>query len=157
MAFGHLKGSHGLHQNVERAHISPALTELLEHIDYLDEAMARLDAEVADQTRPFEAKLARPDSIPGVNRRIAEVLAAEAGVDMKPFADAEHLASWGKAQSKQGGAQHQGKRAPMAFQILQANGFDVQTVFLDEAIEVLNMGPKQPIAINDLGLDDVMH
>ncbi len=56
----------------------------------LDEALARLDADLADQTRPFEAELARLDSLPGVNRRIAEVLA----VDMKPFVAIEHLALW---------------------------------------------------------------
>lgn len=86
--------------------------ELLGHIDYLDEAIERLDAEVAQQMRPFEAELARLDSIPGVNRRIAEVLVAEVGVDMKPFADAEHLASWGgmcPGNKTSGGKRYSGK------------------------------------------------
>ena len=34
------------------------------------------------------------DSIPGVSRRVAEVLIAEIGADMTPFASAQRLASW---------------------------------------------------------------
>ena len=44
--------------------------------------------------QPFQAELAQLDSIPGVSQRIAEVLIAESGVDMVPFATAQHLASW---------------------------------------------------------------
>jgi transposase len=43
---------------------------------------------------PSIAQLAALDSIPGVSRRIAEVLIAESGVDMTPFASAQRLASW---------------------------------------------------------------
>jgi transposase len=81
-------------EGVLQPHHRFTVVELLGHSDYLEEAIARLDAEVAEQTRPFETELVRLDSIPGVNRRVAEVLAAGVGVDIKPFADAEHLASW---------------------------------------------------------------
>jgi transposase len=81
-------------EGVLQPHQRFMVIELLGHLDYLEEAIERLDAEIAAQMQPFEAELARLDSIPGVNRRVAEVLAAEVGVDMKPFADAEHLASW---------------------------------------------------------------
>jgi transposase len=86
--------------------------ELLGHIDYLDEAIERLDIEIREQMRPFEAELTRLDSIPGVNRRVAEVLAAEVGVDMKPFADAEHVASWAgmcPGNKTSGGKRYSGK------------------------------------------------
>jgi transposase len=43
---------------------------------------------------PFVAQLAALDSIPGVSRRVAEVLTAEIGADMMPFASAERLAFW---------------------------------------------------------------
>lgn len=66
----------------------------LEHIDFLDEAIERLDAEIAERLRPFEAELARLDTIPGVGRKTAEVLAAEVGLRMSPFPSAAHLASW---------------------------------------------------------------
>jgi transposase len=77
-----------------QAHQRFRLVELLGHIDYLDEAIERLDRELAEQMRPFAAVLARLDSIPGVNQRIAEVLLAEVGSDVKAFEDADHLASW---------------------------------------------------------------
>lgn len=44
--------------------------------------------------RPFEAELDRLETIPGVKRRTAEVLAAEIGLDMSHFPTAGHLASW---------------------------------------------------------------
>jgi transposase len=70
------------------------VAELLSQIDYLDEALARLDGEIATLMQPFQAELAQLDSIPGVSLRIAEVLIAEIGVDMAPFATAQRLASW---------------------------------------------------------------
>ena len=84
------------------------LAQHLGHIDYLDEAIARVDAEIEEKTRPFEATLARWDSLPGINRRIAEIVIAEVGVDLKPFADARHLASW--AGMCPGNDQSAGKR-----------------------------------------------
>ncbi len=38
--------------------------------------------------------LAWLDEIPGVNRRMAEVIVAEVGVNMKAFPTASHLVSW---------------------------------------------------------------
>jgi len=70
------------------------VTELLGQIDHLDETIERLNAESTEQMRPFEAEIERLDSIPGVSRRVAEVLVAEVGVDMQPFERAENLASW---------------------------------------------------------------
>ena len=64
------------------------MTELLSQLDFLEEAMARLDAQITELMTPHVAPLAELDSIPGVSRRIAEVLIAELGVDMTPFASA---------------------------------------------------------------------
>jgi len=66
----------------------------LEHIDLLDEQIARLSADIAERLRPYEATLLRLETIPGVGRRTAEVLAAEMGLDMRRFPSAGHLASW---------------------------------------------------------------
>jgi transposase len=46
------------------------------------------------EAAPFEQQIGWLDTIPGINRRTAEVLWAETGGDMSRFASARHLASW---------------------------------------------------------------
>ena len=70
------------------------LRELLDHVDYLDRAIARVSAAIEERTRPFTAALALLCSIPGVKQRTAEVLLAEIGADMGRFPSARHLCSW---------------------------------------------------------------
>ena len=82
-----LAGHFGAHQRF-------LVAQQLAHLDYLDEAIARLDGEIAERLRPFEDQLARLDTIPGVGRRTAEILLAELGADMGRFPTAAHLASW---------------------------------------------------------------
>jgi transposase len=77
-----------------KAHHRFMLAQHLAHIDFLDEAIEHLDAQVAEQMRPFEAEIAYWDSQPGVNRRVAEIVIAEVGADLKVFPGATHLASW---------------------------------------------------------------
>ena len=68
--------------------------QLLTHLDYLDEAIGTLTTEIERHLVPFSDQLTRLDSIPGINRRTAEVIIAEIGVDMSVFPTAAHLASW---------------------------------------------------------------
>jgi len=63
-------------------------------IDFLDGELADLDARVADLERPFADAVARLDGIPGVGRRVAEILVAEVGPAVDRFPSAEHPASW---------------------------------------------------------------
>ncbi len=70
------------------------LGEHLKRVEELDEAIARVSVQVADQTRPFEGALTRLEPIPGVSRRVAEIIVAEIGAEMSKFPTAEHLASW---------------------------------------------------------------
>ncbi len=70
------------------------LSEHLAHIDYLDEAIARVSQQIEERLRPFEQDILRLDSIPGISRRTAEVLLAEIGPDLSRFPSAKHLASW---------------------------------------------------------------
>lgn len=70
------------------------LKELLAHIEYLEKTIERLSTEVAERLGPFEEAVAHLDTIPGVNRRVAEIVLAEVGHDMSQFADGKHLASW---------------------------------------------------------------
>jgi transposase len=56
--------------------------------------LARLDERIEQWTRPQKAALEKLDAIPGIDRRVAEVLLAEIGIDMTPFPSDAHLASW---------------------------------------------------------------
>jgi transposase len=70
------------------------IAEHLSQIEYLEEAIQRINAEVAVRLRPFELEVKRLDSIPGISRQIAEVMLAEIGWDMSRFPTAKNLASW---------------------------------------------------------------
>lgn len=70
------------------------LEEILAKIDYLDEALDRLTAEIDRRVAPFEPMLAALDTIPGINRIGAISLVAETGADMTHFPSAAHLCSW---------------------------------------------------------------
>lgn len=68
--------------------------EQLADIDALDEAIERMSTEIAERLRPYEQQIQRLSTIPGVKRRLAEVILAEIGPDMSRFPSARHLASW---------------------------------------------------------------
>src|ERR1700675_500403 len=61
---------------------------ILAHIDYLDETIAALTARIHEVVAPFSDRVELLDTIPGVDRRTAEVLIAEVGVDMAQFPSA---------------------------------------------------------------------
>jgi transposase len=81
------------------------LSELLSQMDYLEEALERVTAEIEEHMRPFEAQLRQADAVPGISRRTAEVILAEVGTAVGAvFPTAGQLASWagvcpGHAQS----------------------------------------------------------
>ncbi|GAC1403720.1 MAG: IS110 family transposase [Chloroflexota bacterium] len=77
-----------------RAHHRMLIALHLEEIDLFDEQIAHLSAQIADRLRPYEAEVVRLETIPGVGRHIAEILAAEMGLDMRRFASGGHLAAW---------------------------------------------------------------
>jgi transposase len=99
------------------------LTEHLNHIDELDEAMVRVDQEIEERmgwSEPTGEELPEAqttgesgeeeksdnapltwkqavmllDTIPGINQRAAETILSEIGIDMTRFPSAGHLASW---------------------------------------------------------------
>lgn len=77
-----------------RGHHAFLLTQLLAHLDYLDEVIATLSQEIEGHLAPFAPEATRLQTIPGVKQRTVEALVAEIGVDMRPFPTAGHLASW---------------------------------------------------------------
>ena len=70
------------------------VSEQLALIDALDASIERVDAEVQARTRPFVEVIQRLDSIPGIDRRAAEIIVAEIGTDMSHFPTYRHLAKW---------------------------------------------------------------
>jgi transposase len=91
------------------AHHRYLVARILAAIDFLDGEIADLSARIAEVERPFEAALVRLDAIPGIGRRIAEILLAELGPDLSAFPSAQHLASW--AGLCPGNHESAGKRA----------------------------------------------
>src|SRR5262247_3412972 len=77
-----------------RPHHAFLVSQLLAHLDYVDETIATLSQRIEEVIAPFADELARLDTIHGVARRTAEVLTAELGVDMTHFPTDRHLASW---------------------------------------------------------------
>jgi transposase len=70
------------------------VSAILTHLDFLDEQIALLSQTIAEALTPFAPAVELLSSIPGWDRRTAEVVIAEIGLDMSQFPTAQHLASW---------------------------------------------------------------
>ena len=81
---------------------------ILAHIDFLDEQIDQLTVAIGEQIAPFERAVELLCTITGVQRRTAEAIIAEIGVDMSIFPTAKELASW--AGQCPGNDQSAGKR-----------------------------------------------
>lgn len=78
-----------------RRHHAFLVEQILAKIDFLDETLDRITAELDERLIPFAPMLANLDTIPGVNRTTAVSIIAETGGDMSRFPTAGHLCSWG--------------------------------------------------------------
>jgi transposase len=90
-------------------HHALLIGQMLAQIDFLDETVATLSERVEELTRPFSREIELLDTIPGVDKRAAEMLLAEIGPDMSRFPTEHHLASWGgmcPGQRESGGKKH---------------------------------------------------
>jgi transposase len=95
-----------------RPHHAFLLEQVLAKIDFLDEALERLTAEIDRRLAPFEPMLAALDTIPGVNRLGAIGIVVETGGDMRHFPSAGHLCSWSgmcPGQNESAGKRRSGK------------------------------------------------
>jgi len=77
-----------------RRHHAFLVEQILGKIDFLDETLDRITAELEERLAPFAPMLANLDTIPGVNRTTAVSIVAETGGDMTRFPTAGHLCSW---------------------------------------------------------------
>jgi len=94
------------------AHHGLLVGQILAKLDFLDEAIAQLSAEIDRVIAPYQPQVALLDTIPGVDRRTAEALIAELGVDMARFGSAARLASWAgmcPGQHESAGKQRSGR------------------------------------------------
>ena len=91
-------------------HHAVVCRQVIGHIDFLDQSIAALTAEIATLLVPFDVTVTIISSITGVSRITAEIMVAEMGVDMSRFPTAEHLCAWaGVAPASHESA---GKRRP---------------------------------------------
>ena len=81
-----------------RPHHRTLIADHLTHIDFLDERIEFITQEIReymDEHFPDDDEAIRLlDTIPGVDRKTAELILAEVGSDMSRFPSADHLASW---------------------------------------------------------------
>ena len=70
------------------------LSQLLVDIASYDEQVKEVGAMIAQRLQKHQELLDRLDEIPGINQRVAQVIAAEVGTDVKRFPTDKHLISW---------------------------------------------------------------
>jgi transposase len=93
------------------AHAQLART-MLHRLQLIEDALAELNAVLAEAFRPWAHQLELLQTIPGVGEKVAQVIIAETGGDMSRFPSAAHLASW--AGLAPGVHESAGKRHPVA-------------------------------------------
>jgi len=88
-----------------QAHHRFLLAEHLKPISDLQDAIARLSTEIGERLQPYEELLKRLETIPGVKRRLAEVILAEIGTDMQRFPNAQHCRWYVAVEANRVGSQ----------------------------------------------------
>jgi transposase len=94
------------------SHHALLVGQMLAQIDFLDETIQTLSEQVQELTRPFSREIELLDTIPGVDKRAAEMILAEIGPDMTRFPTEHHLASWAgmcPGQRESGAKKHSAK------------------------------------------------
>ncbi len=84
------------------------LSMLWEELAGLEELVAKLERRIEEVTRPLAPRVKQMDPVPGVDRRVAEVVLAEVGADVSSFPTHAHISSW--AGMSPGNEESAGKR-----------------------------------------------
>jgi transposase len=77
-----------------RDHHAFLVREILDHLDFVDASISRLDKRIEENILPFAQQVNWLTTIPGVARRSAQCIVAEIGVDMGQFPTEDHISSW---------------------------------------------------------------
>jgi transposase len=75
-------------------HHAVIVSSILAKLDFLDELIAGLTAEIESVVVPFSRQIELLDTVPGIDLRTAQGLLAEIGADMDVFGTASRLSSW---------------------------------------------------------------
>ena len=67
------------------------LERMLAHVEELEADIQAVSDRIEEKIGPFERALELLDTIPGVDRRVAEVIVAETGADMSPYPSSPRL------------------------------------------------------------------
>jgi len=67
---------------------------MLRRLDLVEQALAELDAVIAEACQPWAHQIELLETVPGVGPKVAQVIVAETGADMSRFPSAAHLAAW---------------------------------------------------------------
>jgi transposase len=98
MARGRMKDKKGLLQKAlegkVETHHHLIMSQLLVDIASYEEQVSEVGVMIAQRLADQQELLDRLDEIPGVNQRVAQVIAAEVGTDVKRFPTDKHLISW---------------------------------------------------------------
>lgn len=76
------------------AHHRFLLRRMLTHIDFLEQAIGQVQAQIDYQLAPYQEAVDLLQTIPSISALSASAIVAEIGVDMSCFPSAKHLASW---------------------------------------------------------------
>jgi len=66
----------------------------LEHMDYIERQVLRVDQEIAKHLVPYQKQMELLQTIPGIGEHGAASVLAEIGPDVSSFPDGDHLVSW---------------------------------------------------------------
>jgi transposase len=70
------------------------LNMMMEHVNLLEALIAKVERNVEEHLKPYQAQVELLKTIPGIQDVSAASIIAEIGVDMNQFKDASHLSSW---------------------------------------------------------------
>jgi transposase len=98
-----------------RSHHARLMARILAHIDFLEQSIEEVERDIDAACAPFLKEVELLDTIPGVDKRAAQGILAEIGVDMEQFPSSKHLCSWAgvsPGNNESGGKRLSGKIHP---------------------------------------------